>query len=110
MDYENYDDDANDSDDDYFAFVEWLSDLTAGELRRAKGDRAQQKQALCRYYKRGNKANLAISALIDYLGVSSPSIIDMADYSDDEGDALMQISDSLTESEINQVTITVQAT
>jgi len=74
MDYENYDNDSNDSDEDYSAFVKWLSDLTAGELRRAKGDSQQQKQALCRYYKRGEKANLTADELIDFLAVSSPSI------------------------------------
>ena len=38
MNYGTYDNDANESDDDCFAFVEWLSELTAAELRRAKSN------------------------------------------------------------------------
>ena len=105
MDYENYDDDTNESDDDYFDFVHWLSDLTASELRQAKGIPEQQKQAICRYWKRGYKANLVPGALIDYLGVSSPSIFDMAGYTEEEGDDAMQISDSLTDDDLKRTVL-----
>ena len=80
----------------------WLSDLTATELREAKPDPARQKQALCRYYKRGENAHLTPGELIDFLGVSTPSISDMAGYSDEESLALMEISDSLTEEDIRR--------
>jgi len=102
VDYETYDNDANDDDDDYFAFVEWLSELTAAELRRAKGDPQEQRLALCRYYKRGYRANIDPGPLIDYLGVSSPSIFDMAGYTDEEGDAATLISDGITEEDVRQ--------
>lgn len=102
MDYENYDDDTNESDDDYFDFIHWLSDLAALELREAKGNPEQQKQALCRYWKRGDKANVSPGALLDYLCVSSPSIFDLADYTEEEGDTAIRISDSLTRDEINR--------
>ena len=46
MDYENYDNDANSSDADYFAFVEWLSKLTA--LRG--GSRAESRHKSGRRY------------------------------------------------------------
>lgn len=82
MDYSTFDNHTDPSDDNYFAFVRWLSELTASELRVAKGDPEQQKQALCRYYRRGDKANLTPSELIDFPGVSYPSILDMASYSD----------------------------
>ena len=102
VDYENYDNDTNEDDDDYFDFIEWLSDLTAAELRAVKSDPAQQRLALCRYYKRGERANIDPGPLIDYLGVSSPSIFDMAGYSDEEGDAAMQISDGPSQEEIQR--------
>ncbi|BDI30966.1 hypothetical protein CCAX7_30170 [Capsulimonas corticalis] len=107
VDYENFDNDSGSSDEEYSAFVEWLSELTAMDLREAKGDPEKQKQALCRYYKRGERANLTIGELIDFLGVSSPSIIDMADYTEEEGDDLMQISDALTQDEIAQIVLPV---
>ena len=100
MDYQNYDKDTDNSDEDYFVFVSWLSDLTAAELREAKRDPTQQKQALCRYYKRGERANLTAGELVDFLAVSTPSILDKAGYMDEEGMAVMEISDSLTEEDI----------
>ena len=102
MDYENYDNDTNPSDEDYSAFVEWLSKLTASELCSAKGQPEQQKQILCRYYKRGERANLTAGELVDFLGISSPSIFDMANYTEAESDAAMQISDGLTDDDLDQ--------
>ena len=106
MNIEDFDNDADDSsDEDYSAFVQWLSQVTAEELREAKGNPDQQRQALCRYYKRGDKANLTPSELIDFLGVSRPSILDRAGYDEEDGDAIMHISDSLTYDEILMATL-----
>ena len=93
MDCETFDNDANPSDEDYFAFVAWLSNLAASELREAKGDQDKQKEALLRYYRRGEKANLTASELVDFLAVSTPSILDKAGYTEQESDVLMKISD-----------------
>ena len=104
MDYDSFDnDDPETSDEDYSEYVGWLSERTAQQFRHAKGDAVKQKLVLCQYYKRGEKANLTASELIDFLAVSSPSIFDMADYTDEEGDAVMVISDGLTEDEVNKV-------
>ena len=101
MDYEKFDnDDPETSDEEYSAYVEWLSVRTAEQLRQAKGDAVEQRLVLCRYYKRGDRANLTPSELIDFLGVSTPSIFDMAGYTDEEGDAAMVV---LTRDEINKV-------
>lgn len=102
MDFNKFDNDAEESDDNYFAYVAWLSELTAEDLRRVKGSPEQQKQALCRYYKRGGMARLTTGALIDYLGVSSPSISEMASYTEEEGFALFVIPDKLTDDEISR--------
>ena len=104
MDYEKFDnDDPETSDDDYSEYVEWLSERTAEQLHQAKGDAVKERLALCRYYKRGEKANLTMGELIDFLAVSSPSIFDMAGYTDEESDPVMLISDGLTDDEINKV-------
>lgn len=101
MNFNAFDNDAESAiEAEYFAFVKWLSALTAGELRQATGDAALQKQVLCRYYKRGERASLTLGELIDFLGVSSPSIMDSAGYSEADQDTLMQISDNLTEADI----------
>jgi hypothetical protein len=101
LDYETYDKDSNSSDADYTGFVEWLSNLTATELRGAKGDPEKQTLALCWYYKRGERANLTAGELIDFLGVSSPSILGKAGYTDEEGDAVMEISDAITDDDLD---------
>ena len=101
MDFGKFDNDADESDENYFSYVAWLSKLTAADLQSVKGNAQQQKLALCRYYKRGERANLTASHLIDLLGVSSPSILDIADYTD-EGEAIFVISDSLTDDDIRQ--------
>lgn len=99
MDYETCDNDSDPepTEEEYTDFVNWLSGTAASELRAAKGDPEQQKQALCRYYKRGEKANLTAGELVDFLGVSTPSILDMAGYTDEEADAVMELSSTLCE-------------
>jgi len=99
--FNKFDNDADSTTDaDYFAFVAMLSERTAEDLREALGNPEKQKMALCRYYKLGERANLTAGELIDFLAVSSPSIIDLAGYSDDDGDALMEISDNLTDDDL----------
>jgi hypothetical protein len=96
MNFEHYDNDMNPSDADYFAFVNWLSEKTADELRTAKGDNQREEEALRRYYQRGEHANLTLAELIDFLCVSSPSILQEAGYSDEQAGAILLISDRLT--------------
>ncbi len=105
MDFNKFDNDTEESDENYFAYVAWLSELTAKDLRQVKGQPEQQKQTLYRYFKRGDRANLTPSELIDFLGVSSPSIIDMAGYTEEEGDALFVIFENTTRNEINLVSL-----
>ena len=101
-DFENYDDDTNLSDDTYFEYIHRLSKLTESELREAKGNADLEKQALIRYWQRGFRAKLNARALLDYLILSYPSILEMAGYDEVEGEALIQISDALTDEEIVQ--------
>jgi hypothetical protein len=48
MDFNTFDNDADESDENYFAYIDWLSELTANDLRHVKDNPEQQKQALCR--------------------------------------------------------------
>ncbi len=106
MDYETFNNDADDTtDEEYEVFVRWLSEQTASQLRAVKGDTDAQREVLCRYYARGRRANLTPGELIDFLAVSTPSILDAAGYSEAEADALMKLSDSLTDDEIDSVSL-----
>lgn len=102
MNYETFDNDTDPSDANYFDFVKWLSKRTAAELEQTKGNREETRKVLCRYYKRGLRANLTTSELVDFLGVSSPSVLEEAGLNDEEGDEVMALSGSLTDEEINQ--------
>lgn len=102
MEYETFDNDTA-SDVEYFRFVEWLSDNTASELREARGDSDQLKAVLCRYFKRGLNASLTAGELIDFLGVSTSSIVERAGFTEEEGDAVMAISDQLTHEDIQAI-------
>lgn len=92
--------DEEKADEDYFAFCEWLEAVTADELKSVKGDDMALRRTLCRYYQRGYRAHLTPDELIDFLGVSNPAILDMAGYNEDEIEAAMLISDSITDEEI----------
>lgn len=105
MNYDTFNNDTNASEADYFAFVQWLCERTAAGLRQASRNPEQQKSVLCRYYKRGLRANLTTGELIDFLGVSTPSILDRAGLENQEADDVMAVSDSLTDEGINQTTL-----
>ncbi len=94
-------DNAATSDEEYFAFVAWLSHQAANEFRTAKGNTAQEKTAIRRYYKRGLQANLTMSELVDFLAIDAGCILEVAGYSDEQILALMRdVSDVLAEDEI----------
>ena len=104
--YETFNNDAEGaSDGDYLAFVLWLSERTIFELKQVKGNIPAQRLALCHYFRRGETANLTTSELMDFLCVSSPCILEEADYNEAECDAIMQISDTLTDEEISNAVL-----
>ena len=101
-DFESFDNDTDTSDENYSAFVAWLSARTTEDFREAHGDAARQKSALLRYYHTGLRANLTPAELIGFLAITSRSILDEAGYTDAESDAVMALSDGLTDREFYQ--------
>jgi len=93
------------TEEDYKRVVSELSAITADELRAARGNPDAQRAALARYYKRGTRADLSSGELVDFLAISTPSILEKAGYSDDEADALLELSETLTEDELESFTI-----
>ena len=88
----------------YDALVDGVSKQAADDFRRAKIDGAK-KLACCRYFKRGELAGLSRAELIDFLGVSTPSILDLAGYSADEAQEVMDALSDISEEEIENVAI-----
>ena len=101
-----FDNDADETtNEEYSAFVEWLTELTAEEFRQAKANTIEQRKVLCCYYKRGDLANLSIGELIDFLAVSYPSVMDKAGYIYEETAKVMEISDHLPQEEIHAINL-----
>lgn len=89
----------------YAALVDKLSKEATREFRRATGNGKEKRLACCRYFKRGAQAGLSRPELIDVLGVSSPSILDLAGYSDEEAQEVMDSLTSISEEEIENVSV-----
>jgi hypothetical protein len=83
--------------------LEELITVTVRDLKAARGDPAGLRVVLARFYQRGADADFTTGELVDYLGVSSPSILERAGFSDDEVDRAMAIVADLTDEEIAAV-------
>ncbi len=106
MDYEHFDNDApGTTDEQYFAFAEWLTERAASDLREADGDRDKWRAALNRFWKRGYRANLPPGELIDILSVNENCAIERAELSEEDTEELMAILATLSPDEINQAAL-----
>jgi hypothetical protein len=74
---------------------------SAGEFRNCTEDPEQQKLACCRYFRRGPLAGLSQSELIEFLGLASPSVLDLAGYPPETAQQVMEIAGRLSEDEIH---------
>ena len=88
----------------YDALVDRVSKEAAAEFRRTKTEQ-EKKLACCRYFKRGDLAGLSRPELIDFLGVSTPSILELSGYSDDEAQEVMDALAEISEEEIENAAI-----
>jgi len=62
----------------------------ANALPATRGDLLAQLRILCRYFEHGEQEGISHGELIDFLGVSTPSVLDDAGYSDAEALDLMK--------------------
>lgn len=90
-----YDKAQDDSDESYFAFVEWLENKTAAELQRAKGNERAIRAAIVGYLETGYGAHRTSGELVDFFCVSTPSVLDKAGYSEEEADDAIEIYDEI---------------
>jgi hypothetical protein len=89
----------------YDALVDKVSKEAAEDFRRAARSDTEKKLACCRYFKKGAAAGLSHPELIDFLGVSSPSILELAGYSEDEAQEVMDGLASISDDEIENATV-----
>ena len=82
------------------AALEHVLDVGVSELSQGRFDPAELRRALARFFKRGLDAGVSTGELVDLLGVSSPSVLDRAGFTDVESGRAMDVVSQLTDEEI----------
>jgi hypothetical protein len=93
------------SPEDYGRLVDKFTEQAAADFRQAIGSIQEQRQACCRYFKRGESADLSTPELIDFLGVSSPSVLEMAGYSEADAQRVMEMIADISKDEIEKTAV-----
>ena len=75
---------------DYRERIERVCGETAAQLRSCRDDLLAQLRVCCQYFEKGESESISHEELIDFLGVSSPSVLDRAGYSDSEAQRVME--------------------
>jgi hypothetical protein len=83
----------------YNKLVDDLIRDAANDFRKAESE-VKLRQCLCSYLKRGRALSFSQSELIDFLGVSSPSVLSMAGYSEAQAQKAMEVLGTITDEEI----------
>lgn len=86
--------------DDHEAIVRNFKEQTATEFRACAEDLDSQRGVCCRYFRRGSSLGLSQSELIDALGLTTPSVLDLAAYSPDESERIMGLIGEISDEEI----------
>jgi hypothetical protein len=90
-------------DDEHRARVDELYRISAALLRGVRQPPALR-AALAKFFHRWTAMGFTTGELVDFLGVSSPSIRERAGFTDDEASAAMDIVATLTDDEIASTT------
>lgn len=90
-----YNAEENESEDAYSAYIHWLEQETANNLRAAKEDNAALTNAIRKYLETGYKARLSAQEMIDFFCISTPSILDMAGFTEQEAEEAVKTYDNL---------------
>jgi hypothetical protein len=93
------------SPEDYERLVDAFTKQAAADFRQASLSTQEQRQACCRYFKRGEIADLSRPELVDFLGVATPSVLEMAGYSDEDAQRVMEMVADISEDEIEKVAL-----
>jgi hypothetical protein len=83
------------SDEEYSVYIGWLEKRTADDLKRAKGHEHAIRAAIQHYLDTGYGAYLSPGELVDFFCVSTPSILHLAEYSEEETDAAVKLYDEI---------------
>ena len=88
------------SPEDYKRSVTEFTRLAAEDFRHSVATEEEQRAAISRYFLRGADADFSHPELIDFLGVSTPSVLDMAGYSDAAAQRVMHMLADITDKQM----------
>jgi hypothetical protein len=77
------------SEDEYHRLVEALRKKSADDFRASRQRGEDILLPLKRYFDHGTSADFSLAELIDHLGISTPSILELAGFPDAEAQAAM---------------------
>jgi len=80
----------NDFPPDYLERVDRVRGYCAEALSVLHGDLLAQLRVVCHYLQAGDQEGISHEELIDFLGVSTPSVLDSAGYTDSEASDVMK--------------------
>ena len=87
-------------DTGYDELVDRISHEAILDFKQAASSIDEQRKACCRYLKCGIHEGLSQEELIDFLGISSPSILSLAGYTEEEEITVMELLGEISDYEI----------
>ena len=86
--------------EDHGQILKNFMDETAVEFKAAIENATAQRQACCRFFRRGQALGLSQAELIDALGLTMPAVLDMAGYMPEEAERVMDLVGEISDDEI----------
>jgi hypothetical protein len=77
-------------------YIEWLTQVTLAELKAAAGDALKLKAAVQQYLTKATAANFDLEDIENIFGVNEPSIMDLAELSEEDEELLIDAFEDLT--------------
>ncbi len=77
-------------------FIEWLTSVTLVELKAAAGDPLKLHTAVQQYLTKATAANFELEDIENIFGVNEPSIMDLAELSEEDEEILIDSFEDLT--------------
>ncbi len=91
----NFDARTNNSPEDRAAFYQWLTDQTVAEFQAARDNEEGLHIAVGNYVKHALAAHLTFEEIEDLLGISDPSIMDLAQLSEADEESIVDAFEDL---------------
>lgn len=92
---ESYNASTNHSAEDRATFIQWLTAQTVTELQAARDNEAALHEAIQNYVKHALAAELAFEDIEEILGINEPCIMDLAELSEADEEAVVDAFEDL---------------